>query len=64
MKDQYILYKCNECKLEFPIPLDGLRLAKVLGKYFRCPLCHGAIKEIGRYDDLLECMNQKYSSLI
>jgi len=45
------------------MPLDGLRRAKVMNKVIRCPICHGGIKELDRYDDMLECMNQKYSSL-
>ena len=62
--DEYIIYRCNKCNLEFIVPVDGLRLAKVLQRYFRCPLCHGGIKEKGRFDKIKECMNQKYSELI
>jgi len=63
LNEEYISYKCNQCTLVFIMPLDGLRRAKVMNKVIRCPICHGGIKELDRYDDMLKCMNQKYSSL-
>ena len=64
MNDEYIVYKCRACGFIFAVPADGLRKAKVLGRFISCPLGHRGIEELDRYDDMLKCMNQKYSSLI
>lgn len=64
MNDKYIAYKCSKCGLVFIIPEDGKRLAGVLQRFLSCPLGHKGIKELNAYDDLLKCMNQKYSRLI
>ena len=60
MREEYISYECVRCTLIFIIPADGLRLAEVTHKYMRCPLCHGGIKELNRYDDLLKCMEEQH----
>jgi len=59
----YISYKCKSCGLIFILPEDSIRLASVLGRFVTCPLGHRGIEELDRYDDMLKCMNQKYSSL-
>ena len=58
--DEYISYQCVRCTLIFIIPVDGLRLAEVTHKYLGCPLCHGEIEELNRYDDLLKCMEKQH----
>ena len=61
--DGYIAYRCKSCGLVFVVPEDSIRLAGVLQRFMSCPLGHRGIEELDRYDDMLECMNQKYSSL-
>lgn len=57
MEDKsYISFKCTICGMIFIIPEDGLRKAKLLGRFISCPLGHRPIEELDRYDDLLECM--------
>lgn len=56
MYEDYIIYRCEKCGFEFIIPIDGLRKAEVLGRIMTCPLGHRPIWEMGRYDNLRECM--------
>lgn len=60
MTEEYISYTCRQCGMVFIIPVDGLRLAKVLGCFLSCPLGHRQIEELNRYDDLLECMEEQH----
>ena len=61
---EYIAYRCRTCGFVFIIPIDGIRQAQVQGRFITCNLGHRGIEEIGRYDDLLECMKQTFSRLI
>ena len=58
--NEYISYTCKQCGMAFIIPVDGLRLAQVLGRFISCPLGHRQIEELNRYDDLLRCMEEQH----
>lgn len=60
MNEDYISYECKQCNMVFILPMDGLRLAKVLGRFISCPLGHRQIEELNRYDDLLKCMEEQH----
>lgn len=62
--EKYIAYKCKSCGLVFVVTEDSIRLAKILNRFMSCPLGHRGIEKLDPYDDLLKCMNQKYSELI
>lgn len=60
MNEEYISYECKNCGMIFIIPEDGLRKAKILGRFISCPLGHRPIEELDRYDDLIECMEEQH----
>lgn len=59
---RYIAYRCKTCGLIFIIPYDEKE--KIKGEHIQCPLRHMDVEELDKYENMLECMNQKYSRLI
>lgn len=60
----YIAYKCKVCNTFFIIPVEDVERMKAQGKYIACNYGHKNIKEIDKYADLKECMQQRHSTLI
>lgn len=60
----YIAYKCKVCNTFFIIPTEDVERMELARKYIACNFGHKNIKKIKKYDDLLECMQQRYSTLI
>ena len=60
----YLCYKCNVCKIVFIIPVEDVQRMEKEGKYIACNFGHKNIKKVGKYEDLKECREQRYSTLI
>lgn len=56
MSDEYILYECNKCGINFIIPIEGINKAEMLKRFISCPLGHKTIYEVSKYQGLKECM--------
>jgi len=52
----YVAYRCNICGAEFIMLTEQLKEAEIAGRYIACPFGHRSINQIGRYDDLRQCM--------
>lgn len=56
----YIAYKCNVCKMGFIIPTEDVAMISKSGRYIACNIGHKNIIEIGKYDDLKQCMEEQH----
>lgn len=53
----YIAYRCLVCKMTFIIPTEDVERIEKSGRYIACNAGHKRIKELGKYDDLKQCMD-------
>lgn len=60
----YVAFKCNVCNMTFIIPTEDIDKMNKANRYISCNAGHKSISKIGKYDDILECFKQKYSTLI
>ncbi len=54
----YIAYRCLICKMTFIIPTEDVEKIKKTGRYIACNVGHRKFKELGKYDDIKECMDK------
>lgn len=60
----YMTFECLICKTIFIIPMEDVDRMKNKGKYIACNFGHRNIREIGKYDNIRECMQQRSYSRI
>ena len=65
-KDYYIVYKCCTCNKHFILLSNEVTYSEKESIYLTCSYNgkHKRICVVGRYDNLLQCFEQKFSTLI
>lgn len=54
----YQAYECLICKTVFIIPIEDVERMQEKGKYIACNFGHKKVKKLGKYNNILECMQQ------